>query len=71
MSKPIRIALVGATGMIGMSLIRLAVPRPGQRVRVEAPPPVDGEAPKSEPPKGGEPKGGKPGKAIMTPKAGK
>lgn len=32
MSKPIRIALVGATGLIGMSLIRLAVSRPDIRV---------------------------------------
>ncbi|MGE8141153.1 NAD(P)H-binding protein [Novosphingobium sp. NPDC080210] len=32
MSKPIRIALVGATGMIGMTLIRMAVQRPDIRV---------------------------------------
>ena len=32
MSKPIRIALVGATGMVGMSLIRLAVGRGDIRV---------------------------------------
>ena len=32
MSKPTRIALVGATGMIGMSLIRLAVHRPDIRI---------------------------------------
>ena len=32
MSKPTRIALVGATGLIGMSLIRLAVHRPDIRV---------------------------------------
>jgi uncharacterized protein YbjT (DUF2867 family) len=32
MSKPVRIALVGATGLIGMSLIRLAVQRPDIRV---------------------------------------
>lgn len=32
MSKPTRIALVGATGLIGMSLIRLAVGRPDIRV---------------------------------------
>ncbi|HEX4847829.1 MAG TPA: NAD(P)H-binding protein [Novosphingobium sp.] len=32
MSKPTRIALVGATGLIGMSLIRLAVNRPDIRV---------------------------------------
>ncbi len=32
MSKPIRIALVGATGMVGMSLIRLAVGRSDIRV---------------------------------------
>lgn len=32
MSKPTRIALVGATGLIGMSLIRLAVNRPDIRI---------------------------------------
>ncbi len=32
MSKPTRIALVGATGLIGMSLIRLAVHRPDIRI---------------------------------------
>ena len=32
MSKPTRIALVGATGLIGMSLIRLAVNRPDIRL---------------------------------------
>lgn len=32
MSRPTRIALVGATGLIGMSLIRLAVHRPDIRV---------------------------------------
>ena len=32
MSKPTRIALVGATGLIGMSLIRLAVHRPEIRI---------------------------------------
>ncbi|MFM5950818.1 MAG: NAD(P)H-binding protein [Novosphingobium sp.] len=32
MSKPTRIALVGATGLIGMSLIRLAVTRPDIRI---------------------------------------
>jgi len=32
MSKPTRIALVGASGMIGMSLIRLAVTRPDLRI---------------------------------------
>lgn len=32
MSKPTRIALVGATGLIGMSLIRLAVHRPHIRI---------------------------------------
>ena len=32
MSKPTRIALVGATGLIGMSLIRLAVTRPDLRI---------------------------------------
>lgn len=32
MSKPIRIALVGATGLIGMSLIRMAVHRPDIRI---------------------------------------
>ena len=32
LSKPIRIALVGATGMIGMTLIRMAVQRPDIRV---------------------------------------
>ncbi len=32
MSKPVRIALVGATGLIGMSLIRLAVTRPDLRI---------------------------------------
>ena len=32
MSKPIRIALVGATGLIGMTLIRMAVDRPDIRI---------------------------------------
>ena len=32
MSKPIRIALVGATGLIGMTLIRMAVHRPDIRI---------------------------------------
>ena len=32
MSKPIRIALVGATGLVGMSLIRLAVGRSDIRI---------------------------------------
>ncbi|MFM5923235.1 MAG: NAD(P)H-binding protein [Novosphingobium sp.] len=32
MSKPIRIALVGASGLIGMSLIRMAVGRPDIRI---------------------------------------
>jgi uncharacterized protein YbjT (DUF2867 family) len=32
MSKPTRIALVGATGLIGMSLIRLSVGRPDLRI---------------------------------------
>ncbi len=32
MSKPVRIALVGASGLIGMSLIRLAVGRSDLRI---------------------------------------
>ncbi|MEQ1542498.1 MAG: NAD(P)H-binding protein [Novosphingobium sp.] len=44
MSKPVRIAVVGATGLIGMSLIRLAVGRSDVRIvgiaRREAPLPV-------------------------------
>jgi uncharacterized protein YbjT (DUF2867 family) len=32
MSKPTRIALIGATGLIGMSLIRMAVSRPDIRI---------------------------------------
>lgn len=32
MSKPVRIAVVGATGLIGMSLIRLAVGRSDIRI---------------------------------------